>query len=119
MTERQLPRTQTEELVVAVAALRPPAAAAYIDVSIGKLWKLVKDDPDFPQPIKAAPRITLFLTSALDKWLAAKAAASTATRNEHMKRVRAYRSKHDGEFEKPKASASKGGEATEEKKQPA
>ncbi|SAL79155.1 hypothetical protein AWB68_05578 [Caballeronia choica] len=95
------PHAETSKRV-APAAQRPTQAAAYLGIARGTLWKLVKGDPDFPQPFKPAPGITLFLTCGLDAWLAAKAEKSAASRSEQLKRVRAYQAKHDGEFDASK-----------------
>jgi prophage regulatory protein len=57
-------------------ALRPAAAAKKLGISVSTLYSRVRTESDFPRPIKAGPRTTVFLERDLDAWLAARAAAS-------------------------------------------
>jgi predicted DNA-binding transcriptional regulator AlpA len=79
-----------------VAVLRAEPSATYIGVSLGKLWKLVKaepkdGEPQFPQPFKLGPTMTVFWVRELDAWLEAIAARNVASKAELLKQVRAER----------------------------
>ncbi|CAG9247061.1 conserved hypothetical protein [Burkholderia cepacia] len=51
-------------------ALRPAAAAQKLGIATSTLWAKVRNEPDFPRPIKVSPRVTIFTESSLDAWLA-------------------------------------------------
>ncbi len=50
-------------------ALRPPQAAQKLGIGLSTLWTKVKVDPDFAQPVKMGPRVTIFFEDELDAWL--------------------------------------------------
>ena len=52
---------------------RPRIAAQEIRISLSTLWHWAKTRPDFPKPIKAGERVTLFDVTAIRAWLASKA----------------------------------------------
>ena len=54
------------------AVLRPKQAAAYIQMSIPSFWRLAKNDPNFPRPVKLSENSTAIFRKDLDDWLAAK-----------------------------------------------
>jgi predicted DNA-binding transcriptional regulator AlpA len=56
--------------------LRAKQAAAYFGIAQSTLWAWVKNRPNFPQPVKAAGRVTLFEVQEIDKHLRNQAAAS-------------------------------------------
>jgi predicted DNA-binding transcriptional regulator AlpA len=66
-------RNQTAE---AVAALRPKAAAQYLGMGESTLWRLAKDDPKFPKGRKITPRLTVFVRTELDDYLASLSCAA-------------------------------------------
>jgi prophage regulatory protein len=55
-------------------ALRPADAAQKLGIGVSTLWKKIRTDPDFPQPIAISARITVFMEAELDAYLAACAA---------------------------------------------
>jgi len=57
-------------------AIRPTQAAQKFAIGLSTLWLRVKNDPQFPKPIKLGPRTTIFLEHELDAYLAACAAQS-------------------------------------------
>jgi prophage regulatory protein len=61
-------------------ALRPAAAARKLGIGLSTLWKKIKTDPAFPQPIAIAPRITVLMESELDEYLAMCAAKTRVGR---------------------------------------
>lgn len=73
------------------AALRPAAAAAYLGISVSKVWELAKNDPEFARPIKLSAQVTAFRVRELDAWLDIMAAKSVPSRSESLKKVRAER----------------------------
>lgn len=56
------------------ALLRPSAAARRLGISKSTLWRLVRNDPDFPRPIRLGPRTTALRLSDLDAWVDRRAA---------------------------------------------
>ena len=50
-------------------ALRPPQAAEKLGIGLSTLWTKVKSDPEFAQPVKIGPRVTIFFEDELDAWL--------------------------------------------------
>lgn len=44
-------------------------ASAHFSISRSTLWHWCKTRPDFPKPIKAGQRVTLFDLNAIDAWL--------------------------------------------------
>jgi prophage regulatory protein len=62
-------------------ALRPAAAARKLGIGLSTLWKKIKADPTFPQPIAIAPRITVLMESDLDEYLAVCAAKTRTARH--------------------------------------
>lgn len=83
-------------------------------------WKLVKEDPEFPETVTLG-RKRLVRFDGVERYAEIKAKKSAALQSERMSRVRARRAKHDGEFEAaaPKAAADKCGATTAQKKMPA
>jgi prophage regulatory protein len=61
-------------------ALRPAAAARKLGIGMSTLWKKIRTDPAFPQPIAIAPRITVLMESDLDEYLAVCAAKTRTAR---------------------------------------
>lgn len=55
-------------------ALRPAEAAQKLGIGLSTLWKKIKTDPEFPQPIAITARITVLMESQLDAYLATCAA---------------------------------------------
>ncbi|MBB2930140.1 helix-turn-helix transcriptional regulator [Paraburkholderia silvatlantica] len=88
-----------------VAVLRPEGAATYIGVSEGKLWKLARDDPDFPTPFKLGPRITVFRVRELDRWLDIAAARNVASKVEPLRKARAQREAKRSTGDEPRNEA--------------
>lgn len=56
----------------AVAAMRPKVAAQYMGMGESTLWRRAKVDPEFPKPIKTGPRMTVFLRSEMDEYIASR-----------------------------------------------
>jgi predicted DNA-binding transcriptional regulator AlpA len=52
------------------AALRPKVAAQYLGMGESTLWRLAKDDPKFPKGRKITRRLTVFVRTELDDYLA-------------------------------------------------
>ena len=48
---------------------RPKEACRHLQISRSTLWHWCKTRPDFPKPIKAGQRVTLFNLNAIDAWL--------------------------------------------------
>ena len=61
------------------ALLRPVDAARYLGISRTTLWRLVRDDPDFPRPIRLRRRATAFRRTDLDEWVDRRAAETSAS----------------------------------------
>lgn len=59
-------------------ALRPAAAAQKLGIATSTLWAKVRNEPDFPRPIKVSTRVTVFTESSLDAWLTARALSTEA-----------------------------------------
>lgn len=49
---------------------RPAQSAVHLQIGVSTLWKWVKEKPDFPQPIKLSPRVTVFRIADLDAFIA-------------------------------------------------
>lgn len=54
--------------------LRPASAAARYDLSRRTIARRMRDDPDFPQPIRVNKRLVLFKRSELDAYFDGKRA---------------------------------------------
>ena len=52
--------------------LRPSQTAQKVAVSLPTLWRRVKQDPDFPQPVKMSGGVTGFIESEIDTYLTLK-----------------------------------------------
>ena len=52
--------------------LRVGGASKYLQISKSCLWSWCKTRADFPKPIKAGPRVTLFDVDAIEKFLSAQ-----------------------------------------------
>lgn len=48
---------------------RAKATAAYLKISVSTLWQWSKTRHDFPKPVKAGERVTLFDLAAINEWL--------------------------------------------------
>lgn len=48
---------------------RPKATAHHLKISVSTLWHWAKTRHDFPKPVKAGERVTLFDLAAINKWL--------------------------------------------------
>lgn len=55
---------------------RPKEACQHLKISLSTLWHWCKTRPDFPKPIKAGQRVTLFDLNAIDAWLQSKKEAA-------------------------------------------
>jgi hypothetical protein len=69
-----------------------------LDVSRSFGWKLVKEDPDFPETLTIGNK-RLVRLDGLERYAEIKAKKSAALQSARMKRVRAHRVAHDGEFD--------------------
>ena len=49
--------------------LRAAGACEYLQIARSTLWHWCKVRADFPKPIKAGPRVTLFDVAAIEKFL--------------------------------------------------
>jgi prophage regulatory protein len=58
--------------------IRPTQLAKKIGVSMPTLWRRVRDDPDFPVPVKLSAAMTGFIEAECDAYLELKVAASRA-----------------------------------------
>lgn len=58
--------------------IRPNRTANKIGASLPTLWRRVKDDPDFPQPVKMSSAITGFVESEIDAYIERKVTESRA-----------------------------------------
>lgn len=52
--------------------IRPATAAVRYDVSRRTIARRVRDDPDFPQPIRVSKRLVLFKCAELDAYFDSK-----------------------------------------------
>ena len=48
---------------------RAKATAQHLKISVSTLWHWAATRHDFPEPIKAGPRVTLFDLAAINEWL--------------------------------------------------
>ena len=48
---------------------RARVVCAHLKISDSTLWHWAKTREDFPQPVKAGPRVTLFDLTAINAWL--------------------------------------------------
>ena len=56
---------------------RADKAAEYFGMAVSTFWRKVKEDPDFPKPVKiSGSNITIFLVSELDEYLSKQVDAS-------------------------------------------
>jgi predicted DNA-binding transcriptional regulator AlpA len=51
------------------AFMRVKNMALHVDLGVSTIWKLAKERDDFPRPIKAGPRATLFETAAVEAFI--------------------------------------------------
>lgn len=51
---------------------RPKQAAGHLKIGVSTLWKWRKENPNFPQPIKLSPRVTVFRIADLDAFVASQ-----------------------------------------------
>lgn len=59
--------------------LRPADAARRLGISRSTLWRLKRDDPDFPTVIRLAPRTIVWRVSDLDAWVDRRAAETSGS----------------------------------------
>lgn len=52
--------------------LRAREASDHFQISTSTLWHWVKNRPDFPQPLKAGARVTLFDIEEIEQYLLAQ-----------------------------------------------
>ncbi len=52
---------------------RPARAARHFEIGKATLWQWVKTRHDFPKPLKAGPRVTLFDIAAIERYLHSQA----------------------------------------------
>ena len=57
--------------------LRPAAVARRLGVSRSTLWRLSRDDPDFPQSIRLTRGTVAWRVSELDAWVDRRAGESS------------------------------------------
>ncbi|MFV0601943.1 MAG: helix-turn-helix transcriptional regulator [Brachymonas sp.] len=48
---------------------RPRQVCQHLKISNSTLWHWCKTRPDFPKPVKAGERVTLFDLAAINEWL--------------------------------------------------
>ena len=56
--------------------LRPSQLARKLGVSTPTVWRRVKDDPDFPQPVRISPAVTGFVEAEADAYIELKVSQS-------------------------------------------
>ena len=61
--------------------LRPNHFAKKLGMSTPTLWRRVKQDPDFPQPVRISPAITGFVEAEADAYIELKVNQSRANPN--------------------------------------
>ena len=54
------------------ALLRAKDAAPYLGIGKSKLYKILKDDPTFPEPIRLSSKCVGWMPRQLDAWLESK-----------------------------------------------
>ncbi|WP_162575136.1 helix-turn-helix transcriptional regulator [Variovorax sp. PBL-H6] len=57
-------------------SLRVAKAREFLGVSNTTIWRWVRENPDFPRPIKLSPKVTVFQLNELVAWRDAQKAAS-------------------------------------------
>ena len=67
----------TKPMIHTQRLLRPRHAADKLGTSVGSIWRFVRDNPEFPRPVKLSDRITVFNEAELDAFIAARKAAAT------------------------------------------
>lgn len=55
--------------------LRPKQFAEKYEIGLSSFWRHVKNDPEFPKPIKLSPGVTVVDSEEADAWYTAKRAA--------------------------------------------
>jgi predicted DNA-binding transcriptional regulator AlpA len=48
---------------------RASSASKHFQIGRATLWQWVRSRPNFPQPLKAGPRVTLFDLAAIERYL--------------------------------------------------
>ena len=56
--------------------LRPPRAAAKLDMGLSTLWARARTEPDFPEPIKIGKNTAICLETELDEFIERQIAES-------------------------------------------
>lgn len=64
--------------------LRPSSVAVRYDVSRRTLSRRMRDDPNFPQPIRLGARLILFKCSELDAYFNGKRAQAATKETSHV-----------------------------------
>jgi prophage regulatory protein len=54
--------------------LRVRHVATTLDVGVSSVWRMVKEDDQFPRPFKLSPRVTVWDSDELDSYIQKKAA---------------------------------------------
>lgn len=57
------------------AYMRVKAMAPHVGMGVSTLWKLAKYNPDFPKPIKAGSKVTLFNVAAVESFIERQASS--------------------------------------------
>ncbi|CAG4889816.1 hypothetical protein [Paraburkholderia saeva] len=107
--DKKARKRDTAQPIPCAAVRYIPDGADYIGVrSPSTAWKIAKTDADFQATVTLFKigAMTMALTEELDRFLALKKAKYAELQSERMKRVRAHRASHDGEFDKAKGAAS-------------
>ena len=69
MAKKCLPEKSTTPQASQPRYERAKEAAQFLKISPSTLWQWAKDRDDFPKPIKAGARVTLFDLTAIQAWL--------------------------------------------------
>ncbi len=59
-------------------SLRPKQAAEFLGVGVSTLWRWVKEQPDFPQPVRLSERVTVFAQGDLISYRESRAQKAAA-----------------------------------------
>jgi prophage regulatory protein len=55
-----------------IRCMRVAEVAKKLGIGVSTVWKLRKDDQEFPQPFNLSPKITLWVEHELDAFIASK-----------------------------------------------
>lgn len=53
--------------------IRPKEAAKKLGIGLSTLWMKIKNDPEFPQPIKLGPNTTVLADDEIDRYVETRA----------------------------------------------